>query len=155
MLLASPLSSLTSDRIRMMTTNGPLSRTPAGRGSLFCESRPIYAVSFYNWGLGLRYLCTSIFIETLSLEGLPAKTKKDLPLDINPVFPQDQDDYYYYYYYFGGNFWVKNLSNGLKIRFFKFCGEGKRDIFYFFGGMRSHQHKIAWFLTKCLFCFAN
>ena len=59
-----------------------------------------------------------------------------LPLDINPVFPQDQDDddddddyYYYYYYYFGGNFWVKNLSNGLKVRFFKFYGEGKRDIF--------------------------
>ena len=30
-----------------MTTNVPLSRTPAGRGSLLCESGPIHVVSFY------------------------------------------------------------------------------------------------------------
>ena len=45
-LLASPLSSLTNDRIRMMT-NVPLSGTPAGQGYLLCESGPIYIVSFY------------------------------------------------------------------------------------------------------------
>ena len=28
-----------------------------------------------------------------------------------------------------GIFGPKNLSNGLKVRFFKFYGEGKRDIF--------------------------
>ena len=79
----------------MMTTNVPLLRTPAGRGSLFCESGPIYFVSFYlitrhnsliitegftrhiNWGLGLRCLHTSIFIKTPFLEGLPTKAKED------------------------------------------------------------------------------
>ena len=30
-----------------------------------------------NWGLGLRCLPTSIFIETTSLQGLPTKAKKD------------------------------------------------------------------------------
>ena len=45
--------------------------------------------------MGLRCLHASIFIETPSLEGLPTKAKKDIPLpmrwdyaplDINPVF---------------------------------------------------------------------
>ena len=42
----------------MMTTNVPLSKTPAGQ-------------------LGLRCLHTIIFIETPSLEGLPTKAKED------------------------------------------------------------------------------
>ena len=45
--LASPLSSLTNDRIHMMTTNVPLSRTPAGQGSLLCELGPIHVVNFF------------------------------------------------------------------------------------------------------------
>ena len=49
-------------------------------------SEPICVVSFYliarydllnNWGLGLRCLHISIFIETPSLEGLPTKAKED------------------------------------------------------------------------------
>ena len=61
-----------------MTTNVPLSRTPAGQRSLLCESGPIYVVSFcLITRLGLRFLHTSIFFETLSLEGLLTKAKKD------------------------------------------------------------------------------
>ena len=87
----------------MMTTNVPMSRTPAGRGSFLCKSGPIHVISFYliarhnsliiTEGLGLWCLHTSIFIQTPSLEGLPIKAKEDLmrldyvPLDINPVFP--------------------------------------------------------------------
>ena len=46
-LLASPLSSLTNDRILMMTTTIPLSRRPAEWGYLVWKSRPIFVVSFY------------------------------------------------------------------------------------------------------------
>ena len=78
----------------MMTTNVPLSRTPAGRGFLLCESGPIYDVSFYlfsrhnwliNWRVGLKYLHTNTFIETPSLEGLPTKAKED-PSSSQPYF---------------------------------------------------------------------
>ena len=83
-LLTSPLSSLTNDRICMTTTNVRLSRTPAGRGSLLCKSGPICIISLITrhnsliiTGLVLRCLHTSIFIETPSLEGLPTKAKED------------------------------------------------------------------------------
>ena len=70
-----------------MATNVPLSRTLARRGSLLCESGPIYVVSFYlitrhnsiisTEGWVLRLLHTSIFMKTPSLEGLPTKIKED------------------------------------------------------------------------------
>ena len=86
----------------MITTNVPLSRTPAGWGSLLCESGPIYVISFYlivrhnsliiteGWTLGAS---TPVFLSRY-YEGLATKAK-DLsppemrlpPLDINPVFP--------------------------------------------------------------------
>ena len=111
----------------MMTTSVPLSRTPAGQGSFLCKSGPIYVVSFYlitrqfthnNWGLSLRCLHTSIFIETPSLEGLPAKSKEDpsphemrlSPLDINPVFP-GLGYYYYYYHYYHHYYYFIFLTN--------------------------------------------
>ena len=103
----------------------PPSRTPAKQGSLLCKSEPIYIVSFYlfsrhnsliNWGLGLKCLHTSIFIETQSLEGLPTKAKEIL----HPNEIEKKKDkticcstqyflvpgnllllpYYYYYYYY-------------------------------------------------------
>ena len=70
----------------MITTNVPLSRTPAGHGSLPCKSGPIYVVILYLFsrhnpviyrGMDLKHLHTSIFIETLSLEGLPTRAKED------------------------------------------------------------------------------
>ena len=61
-----------------MTTNVPLSGTPARRGSLLCESGPIHIISFdlittHN-SISIH---TSIFIETPSLEVLPTKTEED------------------------------------------------------------------------------
>ena len=70
----------------MMTINVPLLRTPAGEGSLLCESGHIHVVSLYlitrhnalsNIGLGLKCLQPSIFIKTSSAEGLPTKAKED------------------------------------------------------------------------------
>ena len=101
----------------MMTTNVPLSRTPAGRGSLLCESGPIYVVSFYLitrhnsliiTGLGLSCLHTSIFIKTPSLEGLPAKAKEDpsrhemrlCPAGHPPSISWSLGNYYFYYCYY-------------------------------------------------------
>ena len=86
----------------MITTNVPLSRTPAGWGSLLCESGPIYVISLYlivrhnsliiteGWTLGAS---APVFLSRYC-EGLATKAK-DLsphemrlpPLDINPVFP--------------------------------------------------------------------
>ena len=88
----------------MITTNVPLSRTPAIWGSLLCESGPIYVISFYlivrhnsliiteGWTLGAS---TPVFLSRYC-EGLATKAK-DLsphemrlpppPLDINLVFP--------------------------------------------------------------------
>ena len=56
-----------------MMTNAPLSRTLARRGSLLCESGPIYVVSFYL----ITIHNSLIFIETPSLEGWPTKVKED------------------------------------------------------------------------------
>ena len=106
-LLASPLSFLTNDRICKMMTNVPLPRTLAGLGSLLCELGCNYVISFYfitrhnsliiteGW-----VYCAStpvFFIEMPSLEGLPRMPSlKRIPLtmrwdyalwDINPVFP--------------------------------------------------------------------
>ena len=57
----------------MMTTNVPLSKTPAGRGPLLCESGPIHVVSLY---LITRHN-SLIITETPSLEVLPTKAKED------------------------------------------------------------------------------
>ena len=98
-----------------MTTSVPLSRTPAGRGSLLCESGPIHVISLYLitrhnsliiTGLGLRCLHTSIFIETPSLKGLPTKAKDDpslheMRLSLSghqPSISWSWGIYYYYYY---------------------------------------------------------
>ena len=101
-----------------MTTNVPLSRTPARRGSMLCDSGPIYLVSFYLLTrhnsliitLGLRYLHTSIFIETPFLEGSPTKAKEDSsPHEMRLSLAGHQPSiykfrgtycYYYDYYYF-------------------------------------------------------
>ena len=97
----------------MITTSAFLSRTPAGRVPLHCESWPIYVISFYiicrqnellNQALVLGWLPISIFIETPSLEGLPTKSKEanslhkiKLQVESNPVF-------------FGRGGWVRGAS---------------------------------------------
>ena len=99
-----------------MTTNIPLSRTPAGQGSSLCESGSIYVVSLYlitrhnSLGLGFEVrLHTSIFfIEARSVEGLPTKAKEDPsphevrlhPAGHQPSISWSRGNYCYYYYYY-------------------------------------------------------
>ena len=54
----------------------------------------------YNWGLGLRCLHTSIFIETLSLERLPLSPwDKTMPWWTSTQYFLVSKNYYFYYYY--------------------------------------------------------
>ena len=107
----------TNDRIYMMMMVVPLTRKPDGRRVLLSKLRPIYVVNFYlfhiynsliNCGVGLKCIHTSIFIEALSLEGLPTKTSEDpspheiilSPAGHQPSIFKSRGDYYYYYYYY-------------------------------------------------------
>ena len=86
----------------MVTTNLPLSRTLAGRGSLLCKLGPIHVVSFYL-----------ITRHNSSLERLPTKAKEDPSpheMRLSPAGHQtsiswswgnsSSSSYYYYDHYY-------------------------------------------------------